>query len=88
MSPTETLQPHVGIGLLASAAGIRVATGLPTAWSLFSAVPARARGLPLFLALVTVSWGSILRFSSLEAGPDGSPAQVQVPTAHIATGGV
>lgn len=31
-----------------------------------------ARGLALFLVLIAICWGSVLRFASLDRGPDGS----------------
>lgn len=32
-----------------------------------------ARGLALFLVLIAVNWGAVLRFASLDRGPDGTP---------------
>jgi hypothetical protein len=37
-----------------------------------------ARTLALFLVLVAVCWGSVLRFASLDYGPDGSPTGLDV----------
>lgn len=37
-----------------------------------------ARGLALFLTLIAICWGSVLRFASLERGPDGSPTSLDI----------
>ena len=37
-----------------------------------------ARGLALFLSLIAVCWGSVLRFASLERGPGGAPTGLNI----------